>query len=338
MRCSNPVARFLLLAVIATAVSAARAAEGPLVKVADYKMHHARVGAAAAVLGDHLYIFGGSGGSSPIHQAERIDLRTGQSELLSARFVARRHHVVAEHEGKFWIVGGQSYSKPGSMHEAAVEIYDPATNTVSRVPDNPDPRGKAGSVKLGHELHIIGGSRHAKSGAYSQTNTTRILNLNTGAWREGLPMPTPREAPAVQVGAFILVAGGYSRGNRHDAVEMFVPAEQVWKKLPNLARPISAHGAAVLGRWLFLFGDFNDSRVVLSYDLPTRKTTRIDPDFVATQFTTAVTAGDRIYLVGGQAQDFGRAGGTSARNAAQSGGSERDIVQVFALRPDGAAQ
>lgn len=336
MRCFSPVARFLLLAALPAVALVAQTTEGPLVKVAEYKMHHARLGAAAAVLGDHLYIFGGSGGSAPIHQAERIDLRTGQSELINARFAARRHHNVVEHEGKFWIVGGQSYGKPGNLHEASVEVFDPADNTITRLPDNPDPRGKAGAVKLGHELHIIGGSRHAKSGAYSQTNTTRILNLNTGAWREGLPMPTPREAPAVQVGPFVLVAGGYSRGNKHDAVEMFVPDEQVWKKLPNLGRTISAHGAAVLGRWLFLFGDFNDSTVVLSYELPTRQTQRIKTDFTPTQFATALTAGDRLYVIGGQAQDYGRGGGQSARNAAQAGGTERDIIQVFALRPVGS--
>lgn len=330
--------RSLLAVLLATALgSAARADDGPLEKVADYKLHQARLGAAAAVLGDHLYIFGGSGGGAPIYHAERVDLRTGQSELLGARFIARRFHNAVEHDGRFWIFGGQGYDRQDRMHEPAVEIYDPATNTVTRAPDCPDPRGKAGAVKLGPEVMVIGGTRHTKGGAYSQTNTTLILDLASGAWREGLPMPTPREAPAVAVGPFILVPGGYSRGNKHDAVEMFVPAEEGWKKLPKLGQAISAHSAAVLGRWLFLFGDYNDSTTVLSYELPTRKTARLKPGFTGTQFSTALAHGDRLYVVGGQAQDSGRAGGLSARNAAQSGGSERDLVQVFALRPDGGA-
>lgn len=336
-RFRSPALLLALLTLLAAPGGFAADAEGPLEKVADWKMHHARLGAAAAVLDGHLYVFGGSGGAAPIHQAERIDLRTGRSELLSARFIARRFHHVAEHGGRFWIFGGQGYGRPDTIHEPAVEIYDPATNTVSRAPDCPDPRGKAGAVQLGPEVMVIGGSRHTKGGAYSQTNTTLFLDLDSGDWREGPPMPTPRETPAVLVGQFVLVAGGYSRGNKHDAVEMFVPAEQVWKKLPRLGETVSAHGAAVLGKWLFLFGDFSDAGKVLGYELPTRRTARLKPGFAATQFPTALTHGDRIYVIGGQAPDYGRAGGLSARNAAQSGGSERELIQVFALRDAGPA-
>lgn len=338
-RFRSPARLLFLLSLFLAPFGFATDSEGPLEKVADWKMHHARLGAAAAVLGDHLYVFGGSGGAAPIHQAERVDLRTGQSELLTARFLARRFHQVVEHEGKFWILGGQSYGRGDTMHEPAVEIYDPATNTVTRADDWPDPRGRAGAVKLGTDVLVIGGSRHVRSGAYTQTNTVQILDLTTGTWREGPPMPTPREAPAVLVGQFALVAGGYSRGNKHDAVEMFVPAEQGWKKLPKLGRTISAHSAAVLGRWLFLFGDFDDGSTVLAYELPTRQTTRIKPGFVETRQTTAITVGDRIYVIGGSALDTGYAGGLGSlrenRNFARVSGTERDLIQVFALRPAG---
>jgi hypothetical protein len=333
MKLVFPLPRFCWLLLSLTGLTAAAIAnDGPLQKVAEYRLHQARVGAAVAALGDHLYVFGGSGGSAAVYQAERMDLRTGEVELLSPRFVARRFHNVIEHEGKFWIFGGQSYQRPATPHEAAAEIYDPVTNTVTRAADCPDPRSKAGAVKLGEEAFVIGGTRHRNSGSYAQTNTSLLLDLRTGNWREGLPMPTPREAPAVAVGPFVLVAGGYASKNKHDAVEMFVPGEQAWKKLPKLNRTISAHSAAVLGRWLFLFGDFSDGRVVLSYDLPTRETRRIDSGFTATQFSTALTYGDRIYVVGGAGEDFGQAGGGRARNLAQSGGSERNLVQVFALR------
>lgn len=333
-RLLRPLVLFLFIASSSGSVSAE---EGPLVKVADYKLRQARLGPGAAVLGDHLYIFGGSGGGAPIYQAERVDLRTGSSELLSPKFIARRFHNVVEHEGRFWIFGGQGYERQDRMNETAVEIYDPATNTVTRATDWEHPRSKAGAVRLGPEVLVIGGSRHRKSGALSQTNTVDLLDLATGTWREGLPMPTPREAPAVAVGPFILVAGGYATRNKQDAVEMFVPAEQGWKKLPPLSQTVSAHSAAVLGRWLFLFGDYDESDRVLAYELPTRRTVRLKPGFTETQFSTALTHGDRIYVIGGQAQDSGRAGGLRARNAAQSGGSERDLVQVFALRPEGGA-
>lgn len=328
--------RFALLVLAVVSTAAAAGTEGPLEKIAEFKLHYARLGPGAAVLGDHLYVFGGSGGTAPIYQAERIDLRTGQSELLTARFIARRFHNVVEHDGKFWIFGGQGYERQDTIHEPSVEIYDPATNSITRAADCPDPRGMAGAVKLGGEVFVVGGSRHRKSGSFTQTNTTLFLDLATGAWREGPPMPTPRNAPAVAVGPFVLVAGGYASRNKQDAVEMFVPAEQGWKKMPKLSQAISAHAAAALGRWLFLFGDWDEGDKVLAYELPTRQTARLKIAGLAeTRYATALAAGDRIYLVGGMALNAGFAGGGRNINFAVSPGTERALVQVFALRPAG---
>jgi hypothetical protein len=319
-------------------IAAAQAPETPpLNKVAEYRLKFARMGAALAPLGDHLYIFGGSGGSEPIYQAERLNLATGESELLPARFLSRRFHDVVEHEGKFYLFGGQGYALPSELLEQRLEVYDPATQTVTLLDDVPEPRQHAGAVKIGTDVYIIGGGRHRANGSYSQTNAVQIYDLTTGKWRAGPAMPTPRECDAVAVGQFVLVAGGYASRNKQDAVEMFVPAEQGWKRLPKLGQPISAHASAVLGRWLFLFGDFDDGSTLLAYDLPTRKTTRLKTNFTETRFPSAITVGDRIYIVGGAALDTGYAGGQGIvrqnRNFARADGTERDLVQVFALAP-----
>jgi hypothetical protein len=305
----------------------------PLRKAAEYRMQYARLGAAAAVVGDFIYIFGGSGGRDAIHQAERLNVRTGVTELLPPRFRARRLHNVVEHDGRFLIFGGQGYQLPGRVLDDVIELYDPATQTVTEIGKMPRPRTMAGAVIVDREVYFIGGGIYQNQSSYGQTNRVEIYHLDTGVWRQGPPMPTSRESPAVAVGQFVLVAGGYSQRNKREEVELFVPAEQVWKKLPALSRPIGGHSAAHLGRWLFLFGDYDESDMVLAYDLSTRRTTRLKPGFADVSFSTAVSHGDHIYVIGGQAHDSGYAGGGRNLNFALAGGSERDLIQVFALQP-----
>lgn len=326
----------LILATVLTGALAANKADpgSPIIKVADHHMTHARHGAAAAALGDYIYIFGGSCGGEPVYEAERLDLRTGKVELLSPRFLARRYHNVIEHDGKFHIFSGQSDRKTRNMHEPAIEVYDPVTNKITLRGEMPDPRIDATVAKVGHEIMVIGGSRHRQAGAYAQTNETAFYDPATGAWRPGPPMPTPRESQAVVVGQFVIVSGGHARRNRLKAVEMFVPQEQVWKKLPDLGMAVSGHAAAYLGRWIFLFGDHQESDLVLAYELSTRKTTRIKPDFADVRASTAVTHGDRIYLIGGASENSGQAGGGRNYNLAFARSSERELIQVFALNPD----
>jgi len=334
--------RLALLAAFVIAPAAALPAQvepapPPLRKIAEYKMARARLGAAAVALGNHLYIFGGSGGRESIYQAERIDLATGETELLPHRFLSRRFHNVAEHDGKIYLIGGQTFDRVDRPLETRVEVFDPAADTVTVLGENSDPRRLAGVVKLGHELWIIGGSRWRSSGVFTHTNEVLIFDLVQHTWKKGPPMPTPRMASgAVLVGQFVLVPGGYATRSKQKAVEMFVPQENVWKRLPELGEAVAGHSAAVLGKWLFLFGDLDDRGRVLAYDLTTRKTNVIKTNFTETRFSTALTVGDRIYVIGGEAFDAGFAGGQGVlrdnRNFARADGTERELVQVFELQ------
>lgn len=326
----------LILACFVLGFPGLRAAEkadpgSPLVKVAEYHMHLARRGAAVAALGDYLYIFGGYGGAT-IYQAERLNVVTGQVELLPAKFQQRVFHSAVEHNGKFHLFGGWGRPRPAQPHEETVEIYDPATNEVTVAGKAPNPRAAAGMVKMGHQVLVVGGVRANKAGTYSQTNLAEIYDLNTGTWSDGPAMPTVRAAPAVAVGQFILVPGGYVSGTALKTVEIFVPSEQGWKKLPDLGVGVQSHSAAFLGQWVFLFGDQRETDQMVAYELKTRKTLRLKPGTAHMRYSAAITHGDRIYVVGGAAADsFANNGKLLFDNRV---GGETDLIQVFALNPD----
>lgn len=321
------LSHFILALLPAFVVARSTPDAASLSKVAEFKMAKARIGAAVVALGNHLYVLGGSGDGEPIVHAERIDLASQTTELLPHRFLARRYHTAIEHKGKIYIFGGDGYDRADRLLEKRVEVFDPAEGTVSIVGETADPRRFAGAVKIGHEAWIIGGGRLRPNGAYSQTNEVAIFDLEQHTWRKGPPMPTPRESKAVVVGQFVLVAGGYAARNSQKAVEMFVPQENVWKRLPDLEQPISAHSPAVLGRTLFLFGDYQDGSTILAYDLPTKTTARLKvAGFTECRHSAAVTVGDRIYLVGGYTGD-----GRGRGRLGHAEGVERDGVQVFEL-------
>lgn len=292
-------------------------ADSPLLKTAEHKMQHARVGPAAVALDGQIYIFGGSSGNLLLENAERLDIASGAIRPVSAKLLPRVDHQAIVHEGKVYLFGGSRYSVPTRLLENQIEVFDPTTNTVEIVGRMPDPRTYCAAVKIGSEAWFIGGWRLQANGTVSTTNTVVIYDFATGAWRDGPPMPTPRDATAVTVGQFVIVSGGYSRRNRLKAMEMYVPQEGVWKRLPELSHPAYAHSAAVLGQWLFIFGDLEQTGQVLAYDLPTRRTQRIRPGFTDTSLSAAVTHDDRIYVIGGSAR-----------------GLERNLIQVFGLNPD----
>jgi len=307
----------LALFTVSAAASTPPPEEAPLVKVGEYHLKYARQGAVAVVLGESIYVFGGNAGGA-ITFVERFNTRTFEVEALTDHLQPRRYHSVLEHNGKFFLFGGEGYGLPGNPLEYAVEIYDPATDQISSGPSMPVPRSGMAAVKLGNLAYFFGGSK-LKGVNRAQTNDTDVFDFTTGKWGHGVPMPTPRESQAVVVGDFILVPGGYRSPRGVANVEMFVPQENVWKALPPLFRRTSAHSLVFFGDKLFLFGDFDDLDSVLSYNLRTRQSQKFNMGFKGGRHTSAVVCGDRIYVVGG--------------NRTTESGAELDLIQVFAANP-----
>lgn len=295
----------------------------PLRKVAEFQLNYGRTGAAAAALGDHLYIFGGSGGTTMVERAERLNVRTGEVELLGPRFRTRRLHGVVEYGGKFYIIGGQTLDVPEGALDDTIEVYDPETDTVTPETRMPEPRQIPAPVVIGDDLYILGGGRMRGRNTYISTNDVRIYNFKTAEWRQGPLMPTARFAYSAPVGQFVLVAGGRSQGNKLKTVEMLVPSENVWKKLPDLGMGVFGSSMVHAGQWLFFFGDIDEDDLVLAYDLPTRKTFRVKCGFAGSTYGAAVAHENRIYLIGGRSFPLGN-----------RGGSERGTIQVFELVPE----
>lgn len=174
--------------------------------------------------------------------------------------------AVAVHDGRIVYVGGQRIvfenGFPRRIPVAEVDVYDPATDTWTRMPDMPTPRDHFGVGVVGDTLYAVGG----RALRFDQpVAATEALDLRTGAWTIGLaPIPTKRGGFATGVvGGRIVAIGGESphaagatplHVHAHEQAEAYDPDEDAWRTLPPMPLPRYGIQGAVEDRGIWVAG------------------------------------------------------------------------------------
>lgn len=311
----------------------------PLQKVGEFHLRTARTGAAVVAAGDYLYIIGGANAANrALDSIERFDVRTGLAEEFARLAVGRRWHRAVLAGDKIYILGGSArpISRPSSFKAvnsersglnipvsvelddalpvSSVEILDLKSGQVTGGPNLPEPRNEFACVVAAGKLYVIGG-QGMRNGGPRCTNLTAVLDLATHTWSQGPLLPTARESQAVLVDDnFIVVPGGYDGTKAVDTVEVLNVTEQVWRTLPPLAQPMSAHSLVYHGHFLFLFGNYDTPGDLLAYDLKTKTSEAFALGYAPARHSAAIEHQGKIYVVGG------RSG---------VGGDTHDLIQVF---------
>ena len=324
----------------------------PLVKVGDFKMRAARFAPAAVADGDFIYIIGGQDTArGAMDSVERFNVRTGQSEDFAKLKTGRFWHRAVIYSGKIYVLGGTNGRTGGvpdgdaappqgdlmagrraaqgsgiqdrapeafDLLEASVEIIDLATGKVSAGVPMADARQQFGCAVLDDKIYVVGGKRAGPRGGVN-TNDTQIFDLKRGKWSRGVAMPSPGDKVATVVAppGVIVVAGGYEGDHVLDSVEVFNPADKIWRILPPLHRGVSAHSLVFLGHYLFLFGDYLSPDELVAYDLVTKHSEAFTLDYKRARHTAAVVHEGKAYVIGGRA----------VRDS-----ESLDYIQVYALR------
>jgi hypothetical protein len=323
----------------------------PLEKVGDFKMREARFGPAAVVDGDFIYIIGGQDTArGAMDSIERFNVRTGQSEDFAKLKTGRFWHRAVVADGKIYVLGGVNGRTSGTpdamfqapqgdllagrrvasgssnpervsdsfeMIESSVEVIDLATREVSAGVPMPDARQQFACVVLDEKIYVLGGVRPSTRG-FVNTNDTQVFDLKRGKWSRGVALPAPGSFAATVVApGVIVVAGGFDGDRALDAVEVFNPADKIWRILPPLHRGVSAHSLVFLGHYLFLFGDYLSPDELVAYDLIPKRSEAFTLDYKRARHTAAVLHEGKAYVIGGRA----------VRDT-----ESVDYIQVYALR------
>jgi N-acetylneuraminic acid mutarotase len=143
--------------------------------------------------------------------------------------LANSEMAVAEVLGKIYVLGGYPSSR---VPQAAVQVYDPRTNTWTMAAPLP--------VAMHHPVVTgFGGKLYSFGGQLASSDTPRTLSYDPAAngWTDLAPMPTARGAgSAAIIGDKIYIAGGRPPGE--NAFEAYDVPTNTWEVLPDLPQTL----------------------------------------------------------------------------------------------------
>ncbi|HVZ40567.1 MAG TPA: kelch repeat-containing protein [Candidatus Kapabacteria bacterium] len=193
---------------------------------------------------------------------------TGMPQTRAAGYVA-----YSNLNGKFYIVGGVSYSGTTRTFPASVLEFDPATNAYTPKANMPIPVCGFTGATVGGKIYVMGGI--APSGtSFTFPTTIQVYDIATNTWSQ-----SPNDAPysviygsATSVGSDIILVGGADAGQNFTVTQnaykgTVSPNGIVWSQLPDYPLPaLSVAGGSLANKPYFAGGlDQNDQPIRNSY-------------------------------------------------------------------------
>ncbi len=204
--------------------------------------HHA----AAAAIGNDVYVSGGSGAladNEPFGKIWVLRAGAGRWSELAPMPIARIAHRMVALDGRLYVIGGADGRAlaEGSVEPGAVLIYDPGADTWTMGAAIPFSRDHIGVVVVDGEVWAIGG----RAGGLNHARVD-IYDPPTDTWRDGpaLPEPTSGAAEAVIDGR-ILLSGGEDPGQGRIVDRHWVLNTNLFSSTwtPLAPPPLTVHGA-----------------------------------------------------------------------------------------------
>lgn len=136
-----------------------------------------------------------------------------------------RHHLTSSVvNGKLYVIGGRIYGDgiPEPIAKALSnfdvnEMYDPATDTWTKLKPMPSKRSGLASASIGNDIYVFGGEK--VKGAFENNEKYDTVN---NIWTEKEPLPTPRLGlKAVAYNNTIFVIGGKTWYDISGEVEIY---------------------------------------------------------------------------------------------------------------------
>lgn len=225
----------------------------------------------------------------------RAPMLTGSAGIYSA---------TATNEGKVYVIGG--YNGSVGPYLSRLDVYNPATDTWTRLADLPYARGALEAVALNGKIYAIGGF------AGGPINRVDIYDPVLNTWTPGPPNLFPRvDSAAAVLDGKIYVIGG-ARGGKF-TTEVFDPNTNTWSWGPPLIRPRAFLTAQAVNGKIYAIGgidvDASDTvwRTVEEYS-PTSGPGWVEKAGMAVPRIAMPSAlvGGRIFVFGGESIAGGR--------------------------------
>jgi N-acetylneuraminic acid mutarotase len=203
----------------------------------------------AAVVGDHVYVYGGHAGKAHSYSTEttcgefrRLNLKQPTKwEELAAGPKLQGLALVA-HNGKVIRVGGMQpqnskTEKTDIRSQTGVASFDPATGKWTDLAALPEPRSSHDAVVLGDTLYVFGGWTLGGTSKGTWIDHGLSLDLSSpGEKWEKVKQPFQRRAltAAVFEGKVYVIGGLKDAGGISKGVDIFDPKSGEWTTGPEV--------------------------------------------------------------------------------------------------------
>lgn len=308
-------------------------------------MKRGRAAGAAAVVGDKIVVAGGQADGRLIEATEVFD---GTSWQDAAPIPTPRDHLAAAPDDRFmYAVGGRNLS--ADRNSAALERYDPATDSWSKLPDMPTPRGGLGAALAGGRLIALGGESPT-----AVFDTVEAYDVGAATWAELPAMRTPRHGMGVvAMGSAVYTFTGAkapSHAVSSPAAEVLgvadkggpsATAKSAWRSVNPAPTARQQVAATVADGTVWVFGGLEERGSTAKsegYD-PAIDTWKAGPDMpLSLHHAMAVTYRGEMVVLGGWVQVGGdTTAQTSDRVFALRRGSWVELPRLSRRRAAGAA-
>ena len=183
------------------------------------RMPEPRAAAGAAAVDGKLYVAGGVGPEGLAEDMLVFDPSNAKWSRMEGPPTRREHLGVAGYDGRLFVVGGRTGGIGSNL--AAVEAYDPRTETWDALPDMPTARGGIAAAATTNGFVVAPGGE-----ADATFEEAEAFDVRVGRWLSLPPMPTPRHGLGVAaIGTTVyVVAGGPTPGlsvsNANEAINL----------------------------------------------------------------------------------------------------------------------
>ena len=248
-------------------------------------------GAAAAAVGQRVYVLGGLT-ASDASTAAISSVRGNRSRTVGQLPVAVHDAAAAATPGGHVLLmgGGQTTSFSG------VGSYDPASGRTRIVGRLPTPLSDLATAMVDGTVYTVGGFTGSAA-------SDRVLRYRAGRATAVARLPHPvRYAAVAAQGSSLVIAGGRVGDSPSDAVYRFTPASATLRRIGTLPQPLMHAEAAQLDGIVYVVGGIGASGSPLSTvtAIDSGGRARVVADLPSPRSDAAVVAsGGRLLVLGG---------------------------------------
>tara|TARA_R110000868_G_scaffold67736_6_gene200781 strand:- start:14432 stop:15409 length:978 start_codon:yes stop_codon:yes gene_type:complete len=206
-------------------------------------MSTARANAGGVLVGDDLYVIGGSSTSGPRSLTEIYDTVGNIWRAAAAMPVGLEQFGTATDGSKIYVSGGfENSGVPGEpiVESNELRIFDIRNGAWSNGPKMPD-------VRVGHSLVCVDGKVYVIGGRGPSASRMFVFDIGANEWSiSKTAVPFARsDSAAVAVGKDIYVIGGKDGSGASSRVDIYDTSRGVWRSGPALPAPRDGHVAAL---------------------------------------------------------------------------------------------